>query len=50
MLLRVALLVYALAHLGLLAGCVSSEEKLFETGRDERVYNPQSGRYEWPKN
>ena len=32
-----------------LAACKSSQtENLFNTGRDARVYNPISGRYEWP--
>jgi hypothetical protein len=43
------------AGLALLAGCNSldspfSDWKLLQTGRDGRVYNPQTGEYEWPKN
>jgi hypothetical protein len=45
----------AAAGLALLAGCNSldspfSDWKVFQSGRDGRVYNPQTGEYEWPKN
>ncbi len=34
-----------------LAGCGSpgTGSNLFNTGRDARVYNPATGRYEWPE-
>ena len=34
-----------------LAGCGSPGlgSNLFNTGRDARVYNPATGRYEWPE-
>ena len=43
----------AAAGLALLAGCNSldnplSDLTIFKTGRDSRVYNPQTGEYEWP--
>jgi hypothetical protein len=48
-------LLAAVAGLALLVGCNSldspfSDWKLLQTGRDGRVYNPQTGEYEWPKN
>lgn len=45
--LRVTVAVLLVMLSAALGGCVSSPEKLFETGRDSRVYNPQTGRYEW---
>ena len=35
----------------LLVGCNSLDNpfgNLFKTGRDERIFNPQTGQYEWP--
>jgi hypothetical protein len=41
---RFVMVFLSLAALG---GCASSEN-LFNTGRDARIYNPMTGRYEWP--
>ena len=33
-----------------LVGCTpTTEQNLFNTGRDARIYNPLTGRYEWPE-
>lgn len=41
-----------LVALGLICGCADSEDgypsPLLRTGRDARVYNPMTGRFEWP--
>ena len=37
----------ALCFAALLASCTSTDN-LFNTGRDARIYNPRTGRYEWP--
>jgi len=44
---RITLFVCVAAIATGFSGCVSSSEKFFETGRDARAYNPQTGRYEW---
>lgn len=31
-----------------LSACGSGDKDWFNTGRDARAYNPQTGRYEWP--
>lgn len=47
MLLRAVLLVSALA---MLASCTSPVAgSLMESGKDARVFNPVTGRYEWPE-
>ena len=40
-------LVLALSFAIVGASCTQNEN-LFNTGRDARVYNPMTGRYEWP--
>lgn len=32
-----------------IGACSPIERDLFASGRDARVYNPQTGRYEWPE-
>lgn len=48
--LRAVLLILALATIAVVsAGCTpTTSQNLFNTGRDARVYNPATGRYEWP--
>lgn len=42
-------LLLLLASAIVLTSCASPEpSNLFNTGRDARVYNPTTGRYEWP--
>jgi hypothetical protein len=46
MILRAVMLVFAMS---LITGCKSPDPgNLFNTGKDARVYNPMTGRYEWP--
>lgn len=37
----------AAALASLLSACANSES-MFNTGRDARVFNPATGRYDWP--
>ena len=47
MLLRAVLLVLTVARL---ASCTSPVSgSLLESGKDARVFNPTTGRYEWPE-
>ena len=44
----------AIAAFALCAGCNSLDNplsgfRIFQTGRDARTFNPQTGEYEWPK-
>ena len=47
---QLALFAAALGSAVILSACQSLEEtNLFASGRDARTFNPQTGRYEWPK-
>lgn len=35
-------------YLGTLLASCAPTDNLFNTGRDARIYNPMTGRYEWP--
>ena len=44
----------AIAACALCAGCHSLDNplsgfRIFQTGRDARTFNPQTGEYEWPR-
>jgi hypothetical protein len=47
---RVLLLSSFLMLLSLFSGCTPIEpQSLFNSGRDARVFNSSTGRYEWPQ-
>jgi len=47
---EILLFVAILSSVVLLSACQSLEQApLFASGHDERTFNPQTGRYEWPK-